>query len=235
VNVPKGFTESIHITFEENYNWSTVFFTDILYEGHNLSLDSLKYQIKDAGVKGYMNFSGLNKSETISAWIPVHWPLYRSQQNQTHTLTVKAEIIYHNGTHHLKIILPAQIIVSAEAGDRPETAKEITEGEYIGFSDVESDPEDWYKIWIKNGRKIRIEIETLNLKLTSPHQDFELHLYDPNGKLVANATEEEIDYTPEELSYTANMTGHWHIQIVKVRAGDIGAYKLTITLTGEKR
>jgi hypothetical protein len=242
-SIPNGFVDSIHIIFEENYKGSRVSFYEthykygydlchMMYVWRNLTLHSYKHWVKNAGVKGYIIFSGLNMPKTIFFRGPIHWILYGSQQNQTHNLTIKAEIIYYNGSDYVRLILPAQIIIWAEAGESFETAREMVIGEYIGFLWVAHDPEDYYRIWVENGQKIWLKVEPL--KYPPVWQDFEVYLYNPSYKLVANATEKEVDYTPEELSYKANITGYWYIRIVKVRAGGGGLYKLTISLTGDK-
>jgi len=237
-SVPNGFIRDVDVVFMEYYEGSRIMFpgkygvlSPAFFRWENLSPTSHEDWIERAGVKGYINFSGVNKPKKAFFRGPVEWALYGSNSSQTHVLSVWLKLTYYNGTDYLRVVLPIELTVWAEAGGNFETAREIAEGEYIGYSWVLFDPEDYYKIWVEDGKTIRVKVEPLDYP--PAYQDFEVYLYNPERELVASAEEKEVDYTPEELNYTADVSGYWYIRIVKVRAGGGGLYRLTVSLKGE--
>lgn len=228
-NLMDGFVVSANVVFEEDHAGSYVDFYELrhAYVWRNLSLHSHADWILQAGVKAHLNFSASQSPKNIFLSGPFSWTL-NSPHNQTHRLSIKLEFTYNNGTDYLMVVLPMELVVWAEAGNSFETAREIDEGEHIGYSWVVYDPEDYYKVWVETGEDIWLRVEPL--RFPPAFQDFEVYLHNPDLRLVANATEEEVDYTPEELSFTADMSGYWYIRIVKVRAGGGGLYKLTVTI-----
>lgn len=239
-SVSNGFVENLHMIFEEDCNSSVISWADLnslynkppytSYVIENLRYENHVHLTWAAGVKARLELSAVNQPKTIHFWGPVHW-MFQHVDNETHILHFRTELVYYNSTHYVKVVLPIETTIWPDAGDSFETAREITTGDQDGYLWVVEDPEDWYKIEVKNGQAI--QLNATPAPQPGPWQDLEVYLYNPNKELVASAAEPEIDYTPETLNYTADMSGYWYIQIVKVRAGGGGLYRLSVNLAGE--
>jgi len=244
-SVSNGFVENLRMIFEEDCNCSEIvwFGVNSLYsepyipypQGPYL-LENLRYENHvhitwDAGVKARLELSGVNQPKTIRFLGFASW-VFQHVHNETHILRFRSELVYYNGTHYTKVVLPVETTVWGDAGDSFETAREITTSDQDGYLWVVEDPEDWYKIEVKNGQAIQLNATPADYP-PGTWQDLEVYLYNPNRELVASAAEPEIDYIPETLNYTAGMSGYWYIQIVKVRAGGGGLYHLSVNLAGE--
>jgi len=240
-NVSKGFVKNVYVVFEENhtgpqvdwyelnalYDKDYIPFPQGLYIRHNLYPEDHLKMVSTSGVKAYLRLSGLNQPKSVLFLGPAHWIL-RSSHNQTHTLDFRVELTYYNNTHYVKAVLPARLVVWADAGDSFEAARTISVGDHRGFIGILDDPEDYYKIWIENGQTIQVRVSSLIEPL-----DLDLYLYSPDLKPVANATEEEIELgTSEEISHIADDSGYWYIRVVNSYAS-YGWYQLSVKINGE--
>ncbi|MDH5267494.1 MAG: PPC domain-containing protein [Candidatus Bathyarchaeota archaeon] len=240
-SVSKGFVKSVYMVFEENHTGSQVAWPELhalydkdyipfpqgLYIRHNLYPKDHLNMVSTSGVKAFLGLSGVNQPKTVLFWGPAHWVL-RSSHNQTHTLDFRVELTYYNNTHHVKAVLPIEIVVWADAGNSFETARAIAVGDHRGFVDILDDPEDYYKIWVEDGQTIQVRVSSLLEPL-----DLDLYLYSPGLKLMANATEEEIELgTSEEISHIADDSGCWYIRVVNSYAS-YGWYQLSVKINGE--
>lgn len=91
-----------------------------------------------------------------------------------------------------------------DAGDDIGTATPITPGEYSGYMSY-TDDEDWYSFNANNGQGIFITVEPEERK----EGDFDIHLYNPSGKLV----DYEMYYGEDTLEYPADVSGTWRFKI----------------------
>jgi hypothetical protein len=239
-SVSDGFVKNLHMIFEEDCNCSEIVWADLnsLYDKPPFTsyvIENLRYENHvhltwGAGVKARLWLSGVNQPKAIRFTGFADW-MFQHVENETHILHFRSELVYYNGTHYVKVVLPIETTIWPDAGDSFETAREITTGDQNGYLWVVEDPEDWYKIEVKNGQAI--PLNATPAPQPGPWQDLEVYLYNPNKELVASAAESEIDYTPETLNYAADISGYWYIQIVKVRAGGGGLYRLSVNLAGE--
>lgn len=239
-SVSKGFVKSVYVVFEENRSGSQVEWVELnalydeytpfpqgLYMRRNLSPEEYLRMVSTSGVKAYLTLSGVNQPENVLFLGPAHWIL-RSSHNQTHTLDFRFELTYYNNTDYVKAVLPVKLVVWADAGDNFETTRTITVGDHRGFISILDDPEDYYKIWVEDGQTIHVTVSSLLEPL-----DLDLYLYSPGFKLVANATEEEIELgTSEEISHIADGSGYWYIRIVNSYASR-GWYQLSVKTNGQ--
>ena len=90
----------------------------------------------------------------------------------------------------------------SDAGDDINSATTITEGDYVGYMDM-NDVEDWYSFSVSSGQGIYFNIVPLE------KSDYDLHLYSPNGVLVVS----EQYYGEDTITYPADMSGNWKVKI----------------------
>ena len=93
---------------------------------------------------------------------------------------------------------------NTDAGNNIGTATAITPGEYSGYMSY-SDQEDWYSFNANSGQGIFITVDPEERK----EGDFDIHLYDPTGKLVYY----EMYYGADSLEYPADVSGTWKFKI----------------------
>ena len=91
-----------------------------------------------------------------------------------------------------------------DAGNNIGAATAIAPGEYSGYMSY-TDQEDWYSFNVNSGQGIFITVEPENRK----EGDFDIHLYNPSGKLVYY----EMYYGEDSLEYPADVTGTWKFKI----------------------
>jgi hypothetical protein len=119
------------------------------------------------------------------------------------------QILYISGTgtgeYTLEMTISTQNDANsgADASDVFTTAYMITPGSYAGYLDM-NDPYDYYKFQVDSGKGISFKLEMENTAILS---DFDVHLYNPSGTLVYEAT----DYYDDEFVYPATETGEWRI------------------------
>jgi len=229
-SVLTGFVESVNITFWEDYQNSLLYFYEVQHwpkywsKAENLSITDYVHFLQTSGLKAFMELSGISRPKGVYFDGIMHW-LLRSPQNMSHQMEVTLELTYFNGTAYRKAVLPIEIVIWADAGNTFETARAITAGDQRGFVDILDDPEDYYKVWVENGQTIEMRLSPL----TQYRLDFDLYLYNPSLKLVANATEEEIVREPEEICYTAEASGYWYIRVVNSYSS-YGWYQLSVNI-----
>ena len=233
-NASNGFVKGLRISFSENYNWSQVNILEEPDYKYSIKSENLRtrnvvdYADEPGGTgglgetsKGYVEAAGVNKPNHVYYRICVHWIL-RSPQNQSHQMQVTLQLTYNNGTALKEAVLPVVLKLALDAGDTFETAKEIGFGNYTGWTHITTDPEDFYKVWMDEGKTVRIQ---LSPKIRSGYI-FDLHLYNPSGEIVASSCSKIQDNT-EEITYAINQSGWWYIRVVNAYAA-YGLYTLSI-------
>jgi len=127
------------------------------------------------------------------------------QANQTGNYFMR---IYTNGNEEGNYIMDVELIgqndadSSGDAGNDLSSALHINPGKYYGFLDY-NDRMDCYSFNVQSGQAIKIKLE-------SPLQsDFNVWLYNPDGKLVHQGTY----YGDDEIEYPADISGTWKIKI----------------------
>jgi hypothetical protein len=229
-NVSEGFVDGLSISFNENYNWSQIdVWKDTPLESENLETRSVVDCADKAGwtgglgesLKGCVAAVGVKKPGHVCYRISVDWIL-QSPQNQSHSMEASLQLTYNNGTTLKEVILPVVLKVASDAGDTLETAKEIGFGNYTGWHHILIDPEDFYKVWMEEGKTVKIQFSQKPPLGTI----FDLYLYNTSCDLVASSCSKIRNHI-EEITYTINQTGWWYIQVVNSHAG-FGLYTLSI-------
>lgn len=225
-NVSEGFVDGLRVSFSENYNWSQV---NILEEpaydnrAENLETRNVVDYVDGTGgvgesLKGYVEAVGVNKPSNVYYLTWVDWIL-RSPENQSHSMEISLQLTYNNGTVLKEAVLPIILKLSEDAGDTLETAKEIGFGNYTGWIRITTDPEDFFKVWMEEGKTVNIQLSP------KPYlgKILELHFYNTSRDLVASACSE----IQEEITYTINQSGWWYIRVVNPHSG-FTQYELSI-------
>ena len=120
-----------------------------------------------------------------------------------------------------------------DAGNTMDEAMHIDAGTYDGYLDM-NDWEDWYSFDVSSGEGIKITLRCPD------KSDFDIHLYNPDGKWVYSAQY----YGDDTLEYPADVSGTWKIKIDIWPGWDeskwpdnyflygSGAYQFTLSLGG---
>ena len=120
-----------------------------------------------------------------------------------------------------------------DAGNTMDEAMHIDAGTYDGYLDM-NDWEDWYSFDVSSGEGIKITLKCPD------KSDFDIHLYNPDGKWVYSAQY----YGDDTLEYPADVSGTWKIKIDIWPGWDeskwpdnyflygSGAYQFTLSLGG---
>ena len=225
-NVSNGFVEGLRISFNENYNMSQVnILEEPAYDSRAENLQTrnvVDYMDGTGGVgeslKGYVEAAGVNKPSNVYYLIWVDWIL-RSPENQSHSMEASLQLTYNNGTALKEAVLPIILKLSEDADDTLETAKEIGFGNYTGWIRITTDPEDFFKVWMDEGKTVKIQLSPKPLL----GKILELHFYNTSRDLVASACSE----IQEEITYTINQSGWWYIRVVNPHSG-FTQYELSI-------
>jgi hypothetical protein len=230
-NVSGGFVDGLRISFNENYTQSQVNILeeqDYKYSTRTENLQTrnvVDYMDGTGGVgeslKGYVEADGVNKPSHIYYRISVDWIL-RSPQNQSHSMEASLQLTYNNGTALKEAVLPIILKLSEDAGDTLETAKKIGFGNYTGWHHVWTDPEDFFKVWMEEGKTVKIQLSQkppLGIIL-------DLYFYNTSRDLVASSCSKIRNHT-EEITYAINQSGWWYIRVVNVDSA-FGLYTLSI-------
>ncbi|HDM67237.1 MAG TPA: hypothetical protein ENG62_02490, partial [Thermoplasmatales archaeon] len=117
-----------------------------------------------------------------------------------------------------------------DAGDKISRSTPIYPGEPIDDTPgrgrtgkiSSNNDEDWYVFSACEGQTITITVTPLDT-------DVDLYLWNRNGDIVASSTESGV--TAESISYTADITGYWFMQIKPVSGR--GEYTFDVTLNGQ--
>ena len=180
--------------------------------------------IKDVGVNESEAYvcaeSSSKEAALLLGW--VGW-VFEDENVEDHELNVKVEVAYFNGSAYKKIVIPVHVIMYTDAGNQIEKAKIVGEGEYVGSLTWPCDLTDFYGIKMKKGQTINVELHS------PPKTDYDLFLYDPNGKQRSNSClkTSEVDC----ISLIANITGTWYIQInCTTHAYPDDTYSLIVTM-----
>jgi hypothetical protein len=227
-NVSNGYIRELCVSFNENYNLSQINLwepPDIATESENLRTGKVVDWSDGKGglgesLKGYVEAVGVNKPNYVYCRVGVDWFL-RSSQNQSHSMEASLQLIYNNGTTLKEAVLPIVLKLASDAGDTLETAKEIGLGNYTGWHDILIDPEDFYKVWIDEGKTVKIQLS----QKTPLGTILDLYLYNTSRDLVASSCSKIRNHT-EEITYTINQTGWWYIHVVNADSGR-GLYTLS--------
>jgi len=122
---------------------------------------------------------------------------------------------------------------SSDAGNTMASALAVESGSYGGYMS-EADREDWYRFQVSAGQGISVRVQPLE------KSDYDIHLYTPQGILVHSAQY----YGEDELTYMADATGTWYIQLDMFPGWDeelwpddyfrygSGAYELDVAIGG---
>jgi hypothetical protein len=231
-NASEGFVEKLYISFMENYTQSQVNILDEPgYDTRSENLDTRNIvdwadeEVEIGGLeemaKGAVDAVGINKPTYVYYRIWTYWIL-RSPQHQSHQMEVVLQITYNNGTALKEAVLPVVLKLAADAGDTFETAKQIGFGNYTGWTSINTDSDDFYKVWIDQGQTVKIQLSPKKKK----GYLFELHLYNSSGELVASSHSGIPDHT-EQIMNTANQSGWWYVQMRNTYA-PYGLYTLSI-------
>jgi len=161
-NVSNGFVRELCVSFNENYNLSQINILeppDFQIASENLRTGKVVDWSDGKGglgesLKGYVEAVGVNKPSYVYCRVWVDWFL-RPSQNQSNDLEVRLELTYHNGTALKEAVLPVMLKFAEDAGDTIETAKEIGFGNYTGWHHVWNDPEDFFKVWMNEGKTVK--------------------------------------------------------------------------------
>jgi len=228
-NVSNGFVRELCVSFNENYNLSQINILeppDFQIASENLRTGKVVDWSDGKGglgesLKGYVEAVGVNKPSYVYCRVWVDWFL-RPSQNQSNDLEVRLELTYHNGTALKEAVLPVMLKFAEDAGDTIETAKEIGFGNYTGWHHVWNDPEDFFKVWMNEGKTVKIQLRQRKLRGII----LDLYLYNTSRDLVASSCSKIRNHT-EEITYTINQSGWWYIQVVNDDSAD-GLYILSI-------
>jgi len=127
-------------------------------------------------------------ADTTGKWF---MRIYASDDAEEGNYTFDIEIIGQNDAGN-----------GRDAGNSIGSALHIQPGTYDGYLDM-NDWEDWYSFDVSSG-------EGIHVTLTAPSKsDCDIHLYNPNGKLVYSA----MYYGDDTLEYPADISGTWKIKI----------------------
>jgi hypothetical protein len=226
-NFSEGFVDGLRISFSENYNWSQVKIWMEHYDIRTENLQTLKAvdfeSVDESGqsLKGYVEAAGVNRPSHVYYRIFVDWVL-QSPQNQSHSMTATLQLRYSDGTVLKEAVLPIVLKLAEDVGDTFEAAKEIGFGNYTGWHHILTDPEDFYKVWMEEGKTVKIQLSQkppLGIIL-------DLYFYNTSKGLAASSCSKIRNHT-EEITYTINQSGWWHIRVVNADSA-YGLYNLSI-------
>jgi len=227
-----GFVNSVSILLYEDYENSEINFFNVdtwpKFHAHveNLSIADYSHYQLGKGLKAFIKMTSVNRPKGAHFDGPLHWIL-RSPQDRSHSLEVAIEIVYYNGSAYSKVVQPFQLRIGPDDNNSFETAQEITEGYYprfyIGARPDAGDFKDFFKIYVSQGQRIRVNVtgtDELLIEVPVIH----LYLYDHERNLVA--AKERFDYF-QTLDVAAYSSGFWFIE-VRLDGGH-GFYSLTIS------
>jgi len=232
-SVVEGFISFVNVSFWEGYGKSRVSFGNLdeevrEYRVENLSIESWahglgKWWLLRADLKGFVTLKGAGQPKRVYFSCFPHWIL-NSPENHTHRLEVRFELVYFNGTAYKKIVQPFLLKVGPDNNSSFETATELSKNQtferlYVGGYDKN----DCYRIYVDKNENVSI-----NLKETSHDADINIYVYDPDRTEKISKELYESPYCTS-LSFTADKTGYWYIQI-ELR-DDQCFYTLTINTT----
>ncbi len=215
----------LHVVFEEEYERSIIDERGKLFEcfWQNLSLVRCEDYIEGAGVKCYIELSNVNRSKSIFFETFVKW-LLRSNVNQTHHLTISAEVAYWNGSDFVWVVLPIEIIIFP---DIRFDGQIFSPGTYPWLYIGGYDENDYYKIYLEKDHNVQIYLE----ETSSDKANINIYVYDPNGIEKAYKTLYRWLGPPyTNLTLITDKTGYWCIQI-ELRGGQC-FYTLKINTAG---
>lgn len=203
-----GYIHSIclDIADKEHVEARIMFWSQSYFTLQNLSIVSSKGLAREVQT-AFMDLAGINHSTQVSLVIPFYWILY-GPFNQTDILKVHSEVTYYNGSAYNKIVQPFEIIVEPDNNNSFQTATEVNEGNYtrlyLGFSDSV----DYYKIFMNQSDRVKLNIETVP---DEPKPYFAVYICDFENKKTILQTEQ--DSSSKIVEFTANSTGYLYIKL----------------------
>jgi len=224
-DVNRGFIYGIIINFSEQYPNSEM----VCWSWQGFYTNLTNGTIVDCQLPNHGNTTSLSIT-TFGVNNPTHVSIERtaflwrllSPYNYTHRMEINAEITYFNGSFYKNLVVPVHCTIGPDDNNSFETADEIGYGAIQGF--IGGGPferTDFYKIWLQEG-------ESLTVTLSPPFdQDLNLFLYGPDLTQRANST--NYQDAPDSVSFTADCTGYWYIEVVKFSGDASQTYTLNVT------
>jgi len=223
----EGYVRDIYVSLEEDYAYSTVFWSDTYYSVYgNLSVLAVKDSDTLSGAKAFFGLANVNQSKQVYLRKALFWGV-AAPYNHTSLLKASFEFTYFNGTFYKKVIQPFEFKIMPDDNNSFETAEEVHEGKYSWlYVDCTYDNLEYYKIYVAYLNHI-----TVNMTNTTPGVNFNLYLYekmDANYSLVSSS-EKATDQTEMVVGNESHSGGSWwYIQVNAASAN--GFYDMSIAL-----
>ena len=224
-NTSFGFIYSMHIESSETDKYAKLHFDE-------QELDST--ELYNLTQKRVVDGTYLQKAvfEAISIGQPKECALkmgsrvwvFFDENNLDHWVTITLEIVYFDGAIYRQVSIPIRLGILLDNNDSFETAFEIQPGTYPKLFLGHYDAQDYYKIYLTQGQRIDVHVDTTPYIAGNPSPVFELYLYDPTRILKANSTNGWEYY--RTLSFTSGSTGYWYIETRIIAC--YGFYTLTV-------
>jgi len=192
----------LNIADKEHAETRISFWSESYVTLQNLSIVSSKSWAQTV----FMDLAGINHPTQISLVVAFDWILY-SSSNQSHVMEAQSEVTYHNGSAYNKIVQPFKIIIDSDNNNSVQTATEVNVGNYtrlyLGFSDSV----DYYKIFMSQNDRVKLNIETVP---NEPKPYYAVYIYNSEKKIVLQT---EKDFYSRIVEFTASSTGYWYIRL----------------------
>jgi len=224
-NTSFGFIYSMHIESSETDEYAVLDF------GEHFSGSTELYNLTQ---KKVVDGSHLQKAvfEAISIGQPKECELkmgsrvwvFFDENDLDHWVTITLEIVYFDGAIYRQVSIPIRLGILLDKNDSFETAFEIQPGTYPKLFLGRYDAQDYYKIYLAQGQKIDVHVDTTPYIAGNPSPVFELYLYDPTRILKANSTN-GLEYY-RTVSVISDSTGYWYIETRIITC--YGFYTLTV-------
>lgn len=236
-SVGRGFVERVDLFLREQSNKTQVNLSDHIptpfsERFFNLSVEgwadafsplyspSFKEELDiTSSLKSYLKSVGVDQPSSVGLSNGFGWIL-RTPNNQSHQMEVTLELTYWDQAAYKKIVAPIILNIVADEDDSFETARVVNKGYYKAYVHIWDDPEDYYTIWLEKG-------ETITMQLSPQVSvDLNLYLFDPSQNLTASSNSTQLGFV-EQITYTANQSGWWFIQVVLIYAS-FDVYSLSL-------
>lgn len=213
--ISKGFIETIHVFFAENYTLSKVNVWDPQRESamhvlYNLAVmewadkgSENAWKLKN-NIKAFITLGALDQPTKVDYWTPTDWIL-RSPQNQSHQMSIVYEVSYFNGTTHKRVVQPFELKIGPDDNNSFETADGIEPGAHESYVDSRNDKTDYYASRIEKGQLVQVSLANVQ------YAGADLYLYDPSQTLRAQSLFSEGG--EREITLTADSAGWWYIKV----------------------
>lgn len=240
-SVLEGFVENINTIFSVD---NELAYVNIMRESYSAYYETLNVSVKkrvdyitnwwelENDTKGFISAIGSNQPSDVSFGFPASWVL-KDEGNETTEIMVVGELTYRTENSYGKVVLPIQLRLFSDDNNSFETADEIEHGSHKAWIGGLYDPVDYYTVWLEQEQMVQVELAypLHDLKYVEDpqgyyHTGLDMYIYNPNRELKVSLLY-KVNAT-RKVTFVANSTGWWYIQIDHIVARPIYLLNLSI-------